>query len=70
MLAASDLASVDGRSKAILFATDGEEEHRRVLAGLTKLRLAAWDARPWLWVDVPWRVDWSAHAPRWGLLEG
>jgi hypothetical protein len=70
MLAASDLAGLDARAKAILFATDREEEHRRVLDGLAKLRLAAWDSRPWLWVDVPWRIDWSERPPRWGLLEG
>lgn len=70
MLAASDLAGLDARAKAIVFASDGEEEHRRVVVGLGHLRLAAWDARPWLWVDVPWRADWSTHSPRCGLLEG
>lgn len=70
MLAASDLASVDARAKAIVFASDDEEEHRRIVEALAKLRLASWDARPWAWIDLPWRADWSEHAPRSGLLEG
>lgn len=70
MLAAADLASVDSRAKAMFFATDAEEERRRVVQGLSKLRLASWDARPWLWVDVPWRADWHEHPPAFGVLEG
>ncbi len=70
MLAASDLSAVDARAKAIVLASDDEAEHRRILDALGKLRLASWDARPWLWIDVPWRADWSEHPPRAGLLEG
>ena len=70
MLAAADLAGLDARAKAIMFASDDEEEHRRVIEGLSKLRLASWDARPWLWIDVPWRADFAEHPPRSGLLEG
>jgi hypothetical protein len=70
MLAASDLASVDARAKAIVFASDDEAEHRRISDALGRLRLASWDARPWLWVDVPWRSDWQEHGPASGVLEG
>ncbi|HJL19293.1 MAG TPA: hypothetical protein RMH99_26750 [Sandaracinaceae bacterium LLY-WYZ-13_1] len=70
MLAASDLTAVDARAKALFVATDAEAERRRLLDALGGLRLASWDTRPWLWVDVPWRVDWQEHGPAWGLLEG
>ncbi len=70
MLAASDLAGAEARAKAILFSSDDEAEHRRVVEALGKLRLASWDARPWLWIDVPWRADWAEHGPRAALLEG
>ncbi|MCC6877325.1 MAG: hypothetical protein IT378_23670 [Sandaracinaceae bacterium] len=70
LLSASDMASVDARAKAIFFATDGEEERRRVVHGLEKLRLASWDARPWLWVDCAWRTDPAEHGPGAGVLEG
>ncbi len=70
MSAASDLTPLDARVKVIFFATDSEEEHRRIVRGLEQLRLASWDSRPWLWVDVPWRCDWNEHAPRLGVLEG
>lgn len=70
MLAAADLAMVEARAKAIWLATSSEEERRRIVGGLGKLRLASWDARPWLWVDVPWRSDWQEHRPAFGVLEG
>lgn len=70
MLAASDLAALEARSKSIWIATDTEEERRRLLSGLGKLRLASWDTRPWLWVDVAWRSDWQEHGPAFGILEG
>lgn len=70
MLACADLASIDARAKAVLFASDDEAEHRRIVLGLTKLRLASWDTRPWLYVDVPWRADFAEHPPRAGVLEG
>jgi hypothetical protein len=70
MLAAADLASFDARAKAIVFTSDDEAEHRRVVEGLGKLRLASWDARPWLFIDIPWRRDFAEHPPRCGLLEG
>ncbi len=70
MLAAADVAGLDARAKAVLYASDTEEERRRIEDGLRRLRLASWDARPWLVVDVPWRSDWSEHGPDWTLLEG
>lgn len=70
MLAAADLAGLDARAKAILFASDDEAERRRSLEGLSKLRLASWDTRPWLWIDIPWRASFAEHAPNSGLLEG
>jgi hypothetical protein len=70
MLACADLATVEARAKVVLFASDDEPEHRRIVEGLTKLRLASWDARPWLYVDIPWRSDFEAHPPRAALLEG
>lgn len=70
LMAAADLATVEARSKVVLFASDGEAERRRILDGLGKLRLASWDARPWLCVDVPWRTDFAEHPPELQLLEG
>lgn len=70
MLAAADLAAIEARSKAVLVSTDDEAERRRLVEGLTALRLASWDSRPWLYVDLAWRADPTEHAPTWGLLEG
>jgi len=70
LLGASDLVHVDARAKVIAFSSDEESERRRIVRDLTRLRLAAWDTRPWLWVDLAWRADWSEHAPSASVLEG
>ncbi|MFK7989657.1 MAG: hypothetical protein AB8I08_26805 [Sandaracinaceae bacterium] len=69
MLAASDLAPVAARAKALFFSTMDEGERRRLFEQLGALRLASWDTRPWLVVDVAHLADREAHPAHWDLLD-
>lgn len=70
MLAARDLAPIAARAKTLFFSTADEAERRRLIEQLGALRLASWDTRPWLYVDLAHLADREVHAAHWGVLEG
>lgn len=70
MLAARDLAPLVCRAKAVFFSTMDEAERRRTVESLEALRLASWDTRPWLYMDLALMADREVHPAHWGLLEG
>ena len=53
---AAKVAAVSARAKVIVFASRrGDQKEREEFTGrLERLRAAARDVAPWLWLDVPW----------------
>lgn len=69
MLAAMDLASLQARAKLLVFSTQDMAERRRLTDQLAALRLATWESRPWLLVDLAAFPASEEHHRWWDLLE-
>jgi hypothetical protein len=67
---ASKLAVARARVKVVAFGSEtGEADREQIVGYLKRLRSAAKDDRPWLWVDLPWQGTRGEWRPASGVLK-